>query len=126
MYCVQSAATAPLADAFARGAVDTSAVTAGETLAVGLNVPGGVGHARVLQIVRASGGAALAVAEADIAAETARLWRARHDWIGPEGAACFAALPRLLDEGALRRGERVVIVNTGSLEKYLPALRHLL
>jgi threonine synthase len=26
----------------------------------------------------------------------------------------------------LKRGERVVAVNTGSSEKYLPALRHLL
>jgi threonine synthase len=32
----------------------------------------------------------------------------------------------LLDRRLLKRGERVVVVNTGSLEKYLPALRHLL
>jgi threonine synthase len=126
MYCVQSAATPPLVDAFVQGAADTTPVTAGETLATGLNVPGGVGHARVLAIVRASGGSALAVGEDEIAAQLQRLWRTRHDWIGPEGAACFAALPRLLADGLLRAGERVVIVNTGSLEKYLPSLRHLL
>jgi threonine synthase len=126
MYCVQSDVTRPLVDAFERGASDTSPAAGGETLAVGLNVPGGVGHARVLEIVRASGGGALAVSEADIAAHTARLWRERHDWIGPEGAACFAALPALLDRALLTRGERVVVVNTGSAEKYLPALRHLL
>jgi threonine synthase len=33
---------------------------------------------------------------------------------------------KLLDRGLLKRGERVVIVNTGSAEKYLPELRHLL
>jgi len=124
LYCVQSEVTAPLVHAFARGADDTTPASGGDTLAVGLNVPGGVGHARVLQIVRASGGAALSVSEEEIAAQTARLWRTRHDWIGTEGAACFAALPHLRRE--LRRGERVVIVNTGSLEKYLPAVRHLL
>ena len=42
------------------------------------------------------------------------------------GAACFAALPQLLADGLLRAGERVVAVNTGSVEKYLPAVRHLL
>jgi threonine synthase len=126
MICVQSAATAPLVRAFEAGADDTAAVAAGHTLAVGLNVPGGVGHFRVLQIIRASGGAAVAVEEADIAAEFARLWRAKPEWIGPEGAACLAALPQLVERGLVRRDERVVAVNTGSAEKYLPALRHLL
>jgi threonine synthase len=134
MLCVQSAATQPLVHAFESGADDTTPVTAGKTLATGLNVPGGVGHFRVLQIVRASGGAAVAVAEDDIARELSRTpafaragsAREARDWISPEGAACLAALPQLLDRGLLKRGERVVAVNTGSAEKYLPALRHLL
>lgn len=126
MLCVQSAATAPLVRAFDDGADDTTAVEAGNTLATGLNVPGGVGHFRVLQIIRASGGAAVAVAEDGIAAELSRTWRETRDWISPEGAACLAALPQLLDRGLLKSGERVVVVNTGSAEKYLPALRHLL
>jgi threonine synthase len=126
MYCVQSRATQPLVAAWDAGAADTTPVVAGRTLATGLNVPGGVGHFRVLEIIRASGGAALAVDEAAIAAELARVWRTTHEWLSPEGAACLAALPELLDRGAIRRGERIVAVNTGSLEKYLPDLRHLL
>ena len=126
MLCVQSAATPPLVRAFEAGADDTTALPAGDTLATGLNVPGGVGHFRVLQIIRASGGAAVAVAEDDIARELSRTWRETRDWISPEGAACLAALPQLLDRGLVRRGERVVAVNTGSAEKYLPAFRHLL
>jgi threonine synthase len=126
MLCVQSASTAPLVRAFEAGADDTVAVEAGRTLATGLNVPGGVGHFRVLSIIRASGGAAVAVDEADIAAELSREWARTHDWLSPEGAACLAALPQLLDRGLVRSGERVVAVNTGSSEKYLPALRHLL
>ncbi len=126
MFCVQSEATRPLVRAFESGAADTEALPAGHTLATGLNVPAGVGHFRVLQIIRASGGAALAVAECDLADELQRVWRERRDWISPEGAACLAALPQLVDRGLLRRGERVVAVNTGSAEKYLPALRHLL
>jgi len=126
MLCVQSAAMAPLVRAFDAGAVDTQAQPGPGTLAFGLNVPAGVGHFRVLEIVRASGGAAVAVDEADIAAEFAREWRRTHDWLSPEGAACLAALPQLLDRGLVKRGERVVVVNTGSAEKYLPALRHLM
>jgi threonine synthase len=126
MLCVQSAAMAPLVRAFDAGAADTVALTGPGTLAFGLNVPAGVGHFRVLEIVRASGGAAVAVAEADLAAEFAREWRRTHGWLSPEGAACLAALPQLLDRGLVKRGERVVVVNTGSAEKYLPALRHLM
>lgn len=127
MVCVQSAATDPLVRAIETGAVDTEArAPAGATIATGLNVPAGVGHFRVLDIIRASGGTAIAVDDADTAEELTRVWRTRHWWISPEGAACLAALPRLLDAGLIRHGERVVTVNTGSLEKYLPELRHLL
>ncbi len=126
MVCVQSAAMDPLVRAFDAGDADTTALAGGGTLAFGLNVPGGVGHFRVLEIIRASGGAAVAVDEADIATELRRVWGDTHGWISPEGAACLAALPQLLDRSLLRRGERVVVVNTGSAEKYLPALRHLL
>ncbi|MES2858574.1 MAG: threonine synthase [Pseudomonadota bacterium] len=126
MLCVQSAVTTPLVRAFESGALDTTAIEAGNTLAFGLNVPGGVGHFRVLEIIRASGGAAVAVSESDMATEFARLWRDSNAGFSPEGAACLAALPQLLDRGLLHHGERVVAVNTGSADKYLPSLRHLL
>jgi threonine synthase len=126
MICVQAAATAPLVHAFEKGFDDTVATEAGQTLAFGLNVPGGVGHFRVLQIIRESGGAALAVPEEKIAAALAEEWQSRHSWVCPEGAACLAAIPRLLDERLIRPGDDVVVFNTGSLEKYLPDLRHLL
>jgi threonine synthase len=126
MLCVQSEVTTPLVNAFDAGADDTTVVVAGNTLSFGLNVPGGVGHFKVLRIIRASGGAAVAVSEADTAAELQRVWRDKRWWISPEGAACLAAIPQLLDRGLVRTGERVVAVNTGSAEKYLPALRNLL
>jgi threonine synthase len=126
MVCVQSAATPPIVEAWQRGAADTTAASAGKTLAVGLNVPGGVGHFKVLDIIRASGGCALAVEEADIAAALQNVWHDKHWWVCPEGAACLAALEPLVEQGMIRHGERVIVVNTGSLEKYLPELRHLL
>ena len=126
MLCVQSEAMAPLVRAFDSGALDTVAAPGPGTIAFGLNVPAGVGHFRVLEIVRASGGACVAVSEAALAAELGREWRRTHGWLSPEGAACLAALPQLLERGLVKRGERVVAVNTGSAEKYLPTLRHYL
>lgn len=126
MLCVQSEVTPPLVRAFDSGADDSTVVEAGSTMSFGLNVPGGVGHFKVLDIIRRSGGAAVAVSEADTGAELQRVWRDKRWWISPEGAACLAAIPQLLDRGLLKKGERVVAVNTGSSEKYLPAVRHLL
>lgn len=126
MICVQADATAPIVDAWAQGAPDTAAVAAGKTLCFGLNVPGGVGHFKVLEIIRASGGCAVSVTDTDVERALSSVWRDKRWWIAPEGAACLAALAPLADLGALRPGERVVIVNTGSLEKYLPEVRHLL
>lgn len=126
MLCVQSEAMAPLVRAFESGALDTVAQPGPGTIAFGLNVPAGVGHFRVLEIVRASGGACVAVSEADIAAELGSEWRRTHGWLSPEGAACLAALPQLLEGGLVEGDERVACVNTGSAEKYLPALRRYL
>lgn len=126
MVCVQGAAMPPLVRAFDAGLADTTAQPGPGSIAFGLNVPAGVGHFRVLQIIRASQGAAVAVSEVDIAAELTRVWRQTHWWICPEGVACLAALPQLLDRGLVKQGESVVVVNTGSAEKYLPAIRHLL
>jgi threonine synthase len=120
MVAVQSEATKPLVAAFASGAEDTLPVPAGQTLAVGLNVPGGVAHFRVLQILRASGGAAFAVGDP----EMRQAFRAARRMLGlalcPEGAACLAVLPRILEAGLVRPGDRVVLVNTCAPEKYLP------
>jgi len=126
MVAVQSTETAPLVAAMRDNASDSKPVTAGHTIASGLNVPGGVGHFRVLEILRASGGPAIAVSEAEIANALQEVWQHKHWWIAPEGAATLAALPVLADEGLLSPGQRVVCVNTASLEKYLPDLRELL
>ena len=126
MIAVQSVVTAPIVRAFESGELDTQARAAGHTLAVGLNVPGGIGHFRVLEILRESNGAAIAVEETALAAA----WRAVHrdrGWrLSPEGAATLAALEPLLDRGLIRAGDRVVAVNTGAFEKYLPDVECLL
>ena len=53
-------------------------------------------------------------------------WRERRFAWSPEGAATLAALPELADRGMIQPGDRVVLVNTASAEKYLPAIRELL
>jgi len=126
IICVQSENTQPLVNAFESGATEVAPVDPGETLAYGVNVPGGVGHFKVLSIVRESAGAAIGIAENDINNALSTVWKDKGWWVCPEGAACLAAIPRLLADGLIKPGDKVVAFNTGSLEKYLPDLRHLL
>jgi len=126
VVAVQSAATPPVAEAIAHDRFEPEPTEAGQTLAVGLNVAGGVGHFKVVDIVRQSGGTAITINEADMAASLSAVWQAKGWWICPEGAACLAALEPLLQQGHIHPGEQVVVFNTGSFEKYLPEVRHLL
>ena len=126
MICIQSENTQPLVEAFEGGTIEVAAVEPGETLAYGVNVPGGVGHFKVLKIIRDSGGCAIGVNEKEIHEALSAVWQDKGWWVCPEGAACLAALPRLVEDGLIEAGNEVVVFNTGSLEKYLPDLRHLL
>ena len=125
MVCVQSEATAPIVRAFDEGADDITPLPAGRTVATGLNVARNVGHITVLRIIRETGGCALAVSDESIRAVIREEWRERRFGWSPEGAATLAALPELADRGMIRQGDRVVLVNTASPEKYLPAIRDL-
>lgn len=125
MVSVQSTETAPIVEAFQRKDADTTPVTPGDTIATGLNVAGGIGHFRVLDILYESNGYALSVPEPSISAAVKRTYHEKGWWICPEGAACLAALNPLLDREIIQAGDNVVVFNTASLEKYLPNTRHL-
>jgi threonine synthase len=126
MVCVQSTASTPLVRAFESGAADIEAIPPGQTIATGLNVAHNAGHFNVLRIIRASGGCAIAVTE-DAIRETIRdEWRDRRFAWSPEGAAALAAVSEIADRRLIEPNDRVVLVNTASAEKYLPAIRELL
>ena len=101
----------------AQGLEDSPPIDVGATCAVGLNVPYGVGHFRVLEILRDSGGGAIAVGDDAIARVADDLGR-NGLRPGPEGAAALAALPDLYESGLIRSGDDVVVVNTGAPDKY--------
>jgi threonine synthase len=126
MVCVQSIATAPLVRAFEAGHADVTPLPPGSTIATGLNVARNIGHIDVLRIIRETQGRALAVTDEMIRQTIRSEWRERRFAWSPEGAATLAALPELVDRGTIKPGDRVVLVNTASAEKYLPTIRDLL
>jgi threonine synthase len=91
------------------------------TVASGLRVPKPLGDFLILDAVRASGGTAIAVSDEELLDAGLRLAREEGMFVAPEGAACVAALERLLHDGFLASKDRIVIYNTGSGLKYLEA-----
>jgi len=126
MISVQSAATTPLARAFDSGAEDITPLPPAPTIATGLNVAKNIGHKNVLKIIRQSQGAVLTVDDQQILDTIRHAWRTHRFAWSPEGAATLAALPQIADLNLIKPGDRVVLVNTASAEKYLPSIRQAL
>ncbi|MFP3939175.1 MAG: threonine synthase [Thermoanaerobaculia bacterium] len=115
---VQMAGCAPIVRAFEAGAEAAEPWKAPETRAYGLRVPKAIGDFLILRALRESGGRAVAVTEERLAPAARRAAREEGLLVGPEGAACLAALDDLAAEGAFREGDRVVVFQTGHPANY--------
>jgi threonine synthase len=118
MYALQASGCAPVARAFDEGKPASEFFQNAATFAAGLRVPKPYGDSIILDIVRASGGKALALDDATILASI--LDYAKHEgiFLSPEGAAATAAYDQLLATGELTPTDRVVLFNTGAGLKY--------
>jgi threonine synthase len=118
MIAVQSTGCAPVARAFDQGDAASQMWEGAQTFASGLRVPKPYGDALILEIVRASGGMALAVTD-DAIFTSLKDW-ARHEGmlLSPEGAAATAAYDHMIANELLTPNDRVVLFNTGSGSKY--------
>ncbi len=118
MIAIQAAGCAPVVRAFEQGEAASTMWQQAHTEASGLRVPKPYGDYLILDIVRQSGGTAVAVSDDDIFASL-KDW-ANHEGLllSPEGAAATAAYDYLIETGFLTPSDRVVIFNTGSGNKY--------
>jgi threonine synthase len=118
MVSVQAEGCAPIVRAFERGLENAPRWEHASTRAAGLRVPAAVADYLILKAIRASGGTAVAVSEDAIAGALREMASREGIFAAPEGAAAWAGAKRLLAEGVLRPGERVVLFNTGTGLKY--------
>jgi len=121
MIAVQVEGCQPVVRAFERGETRSQFWDNAHTVASGLRVPKPLGDFLILEAVRASGGTAIAVSDTELIDAGIQLASEEGVFVAPEGAACVAALERLLASGFLRQDERIVIYNTGAGLKYLEA-----
>ena len=121
MVSVQSETCAPIVRAFEAGERFADEFPNAATVASGLRVPKAIGDFLILDAIRASGGTAISVTDAELVAAVREIGAATGIFAAPEGAACLPALRKLIDNGEVNEGESVVIFNTGAGVKYLEA-----
>jgi threonine synthase len=122
MVTVQAAGCAPIVRAFEEGAEKSRMWETAVTIADGLRVPKAIGDFLVLRAVRESGGAAVAVGDADMVTGMRDAGRLEGISAAPEGGAAVHALRVLVAAGRIKPHETVVVFNTGGALKYLDVL----
>lgn len=122
MVAVQSDGCDPIVRAFEAGQRFAAPVENPHTIASGIRVPAAVGDFLILDAIRESNGRAIAVAEHRLG-EWTRLAVSREGIsVCPESAACVGALQQLVGEGWIGPDEKVVLFNTGAVQKYAEAI----
>jgi len=122
MISVQSSGCAPIVKAWDEGRAASEMWPNAATLAAGLRVPKPHGDYLILDILKQSGGLALAATDAEILAATRHWAKVEGIFAAPEGAASLVAYQKLLASDFFTPDDTVVLFNTGSGLKYLDVL----
>ncbi len=123
MFSCQSQGCAPIAMAFEKGERFAQKFEHAATIASGIRVPAAVGDFMILDAVRESGGVALATPEADIPKWMRLACSSEGIALCPETAVCYGALEVLLESGAIKKTDRILVFNTGAAQKYPEAVQ---
>ena len=113
---VQSTGCAPIVKAWENGATEATPWQDAQTLASGLRVPQAIGDFLILEAIRKSRGAAIAVTDEALREALQLLPTTEGLLTCPEGAATVAALKQLVSNGMIEPSERVVLFNTGGYQ----------
>ena len=114
VYSVQAEGCAPIVRAFQAGARFAEPWRDAATAAGGLRVPSAVGDFLILDAIRASGGSAVAVADAEMFATQRRLGELGLGYVSLETAAAAAGLGALMASVSISRSDSVVLFDTGT------------
>ena len=121
MVVVQATGCAPIVEAFQQNLTAGVEIENAHTVASGLRVPKAVGDFIMLDILRKSGGTAVAVTDEELVAGAREIGKYEGIFAAPEGGALLSALKKLIADKWINQSDRVVLFNTGSGVKYLEA-----
>ncbi len=113
LVSVQSSGCAPVVRAMKEGKEKCEHWENAHTIAAGLLVPKAYGDYLILRAIRGSHGKAVSVSDAEILKAMKELAKEEGVWMCPEGAATYASLPQLREDGFLEKDENILLYNTG-------------
>ena len=116
MISVQAAGCAPIVKAWEEGKTEADPWVDAKTIVAGLRVPQAIGDFLILDAIRQSGGAAVAVTDDEILAAMETLGSNEGILACPEGAATLAGLIKLVDARKIDTEEQIVLFNTGGYQ----------
>ena len=119
MIVVQAEGCAPIVRAFRQGERHAALWENASTSAPGLRVPVAIGDYLILDAVRASGGTAITVSEADIRRGMGIAARREGLFVSPESAAAIMGAKQLRADGFLRVDDETVVFSTGGGLKHI-------
>ncbi len=114
MVVVQAETCAPIVRAFEASERHAEAWRNAATVAPGMRVPVAIGDYLILDAVRASGGTALTVTDAQLLEGMRQAATDEGLFVSPESGAAFAAARLLRERNVIGEGDEVVIFSTGS------------
>jgi threonine synthase len=122
MIAVQAENCKPLVDTYFGKQENAQQYIGKPTIANGLAVPRPIGENMMLQVLRASNGTAVSITEDQMLEGLKELGSKEGLFVAPEGAAIWMATRKLLQEGVLKPDQKILLLNTGSGQKYLENL----
>jgi threonine synthase len=123
MVSVQSDGCCPIVRAYESNERFAEPFAGASTCASGLRVPAAVGDFMMLDAIKESQGCAIAVDENQILAWTRQACAAEGISLCPESACCLGAIKQLAADDWLRPDEKVVVFNTGAVQKYIEVIQ---
>lgn len=122
MVVVQTENCAPVVKYIHGQEIDEATIK--RSIANGLAVPKAFGRDLIKETVEESNGYAITVSEDQIYESTLEIGSQEGISVATEGGAIWAALKDLVSDGRVKSDEKILLLNTGSGNKYLENLRN--
>ncbi|MBC5992134.1 threonine synthase [Pontibacter cellulosilyticus] len=119
MIAVQAANCQPLVETYFGHQENCKNYIGKPTIANGLAVPRPLGEHMMLRVLHESGGTALSITEQEMLEGLQELGKKEGLFVAPEGAAVWMAARKLVEAGKIDRDEKIMLLNTGSGQKYM-------
>lgn len=122
MVAVQAENCKPLSETFYGRQANAHEYVGKPTIANGLAVPRPLGEQLMLQVLKESNGTVVSISESAMVEGLKQIGYQEGLFVAPEGAATWMAARDLLQSGWISNEEHVLLLNTGSAQKYLENL----